>query len=200
MRNSTVARGDAIQDHILAERRLIGKYQRNGKDPGQKRTMATVLFLHGWTSKPGGLKPTYLAEHGHTVINPALPDEDFAESVRIAQAEVDRHHPDVVVGSSRGGAVAMNVDTQGAALVLLCPAWKKWGTATTVKPGTVILHSEADDIVPIVHSRELVARSGLPVTALVIVGNDHRLAEPEPLAALVVAVERTNCDRSSPYV
>jgi alpha-beta hydrolase superfamily lysophospholipase len=160
--------------------------------------MATVLFLHGWTSRPGGLKPTYLAEHGHTVINPALPDEDFAESVRIAQAEVDRHHPDVVVGSSRGGAVAMNVDAKGAALVLLCPAWKKWGTATTVKPGTVILHSETDDVVPIVHSRELVARSGLPVTALVIVGNDHRLAEPEPLAALVVAVERTSCDRSSP--
>ena len=111
--------------------------------------MATVLFLHGWNSKPGGVKPTYLAEHGHTVINPALPDEDFAESVRIAQAELDRHHPDVVVGSSRGGAVAMNVDARGAALVLLCPAWKKWGTATTVKPGTVILHSEADDVVPI---------------------------------------------------
>ena len=37
--------------------------------------MATILFLHGWNSRPGGLKPTYLAEHGHTVINPALPDE-----------------------------------------------------------------------------------------------------------------------------
>ena len=60
----------------------------------------------------------------------------------------------------------MNLDARGAKLVLLCPAWKKWGTATTVKPGTVILHSEADDIVPIAHSRELVARSGLPDTAL----------------------------------
>ena len=156
----------------------------------QELIVAIVLFLHGWNSRPGGLKPTYLCEHGHKVINPALPDEDFAESVRIAQAEIDRHHPDVVVGSSRGGAVAMNVDTHEAALVLLCPAWKKWGTATTVKPGTVILHSEADDVVPIVHSRELVARSGLPATALFIVGNDHRLAEPEPLAELLAAVER----------
>jgi alpha-beta hydrolase superfamily lysophospholipase len=154
--------------------------------------MATVLFLHGWTSKPGGLKPTYMSDHGHTVINPALPDEDFTESVRIAQAEIDRHHPDVVVGSSRGGAVAMNVDTRGATLVLLCPAWKKWGTATTIKPGTVILHSEADDVVPIAHSRELVASSGLPATALIIVGNDHRLAAPEPLAALLTAVEQTS--------
>jgi alpha-beta hydrolase superfamily lysophospholipase len=154
--------------------------------------VALVLFLHGWNSKPGGVKPSYLAEHGYTVINPALPDEDFAESVRIAQAEVGRHHPDVVIGSSRGGAVAMNIDAEGATLVLLCPAWKKWGTATTVKSGTVILHSEADDVVPIEHSRELVARSGLPATSLVIVGNDHRLADPEPLAAMLAAVERTS--------
>jgi alpha-beta hydrolase superfamily lysophospholipase len=153
--------------------------------------MATVLFLHGWNSKVGGVKPTYLAEHGHTVINPPLPDDDFAESVRIAQAEFDRHHPGVIVGSSRGGAVAMNVDAKGARLVLLCPAWKKWGSAATVKPGTMILHSEADDVVPIANSRELVARSGLPATALIIVGIDHRLADPEPLAALLLAVERT---------
>ncbi len=152
--------------------------------------MATILFLHGWTSKPGGVKPSYLAQHGHTVINPALPDEDFGESVRIAQTELDRHHPSVVVGSSRGGAVAMNVDARGAALVLLCPAWKKWGTATTVKPGTVILHSVADDVVPIAHSRELLARSALPETALIVVGNDHRLAEPQSLAAMLAAVER----------
>jgi hypothetical protein len=154
--------------------------------------MATVLFLHGWNSKPGGVKPSYLAEHGYSVINPALPDEDFAEAVRIAQAEIDQHQPDVVIGSSRGGAVAMNVDTKGAALVLLCPAWKKWGTATTVMPGTIIIHSEADDVIPIAHSRELLTRSKLPASALVIVGSDHRLADPEPLAAMLAAVERTN--------
>jgi hypothetical protein len=31
-----------------------------------------------------------------------LPDDDFNEAVRIAQAEFDQHHPDVVAGSSRG--------------------------------------------------------------------------------------------------
>ena len=74
--------------------------------------MATILFLHGWNSKPGGVKPAYLAHHGHTVLNPALPDDDFAESVRLAQAELDRHHTrvEVIVGSSRGGAIAMNID------------------------------------------------------------------------------------------
>jgi predicted peptidase len=150
--------------------------------------VATILFLHGWAAKPGGVKPSYLAEHGHLVINPALPDDIFAEAVRIAQAEFDRSDATVVVGSSRGGAIAMNIDTRGAALVLLCPAWKKFGTAKTVKPGTVILHSEGDDVIPIAHSRELVARSRLPVSALIIVGSDHRLADPEPLAALLAAV------------
>jgi len=149
-----------------------------------------ILFLHGWQSTPGGLKPTYLAERGHEVINPSLPDEDFAESVRIAQRALARHQPDVIIGSSRGGAVAMNVLAPDTPLVLLCPAWKRWGTARTVKPGTTILHSPADDVVPFADSQELVRASGLGESALVAVGNDHRLADPEPLAAMLAAAER----------
>ena len=80
-----------------------------------------ILFLHGWSSVPGGRKPTYLKDHGHEIINPALPDDDFDEALRIAQAEFDQHQPDVVVGSSRGGAVAMNIDSKDTPLVLLCP-------------------------------------------------------------------------------
>jgi hypothetical protein len=145
-----------------------------------------VLFLHGWQSVPGGVKPTYLAQHGHEVINPKLPDEDFGEAVRIAQVEYDKHRPNVVVGSSRGGAVAMNIKSVEAKLVLLCPAWKKWGTARTVKPGTVILHSRADDVVPFADSEELVRRSG---ATLIEVGTDHRLADPEPLKRMLEACE-----------
>jgi hypothetical protein len=146
-----------------------------------------VLFLHGWQSVPGGVKPTYLARHGYEVINPRLPDEDFAEAVRIAQAEFDKHQPAVVVGSSRGGAVAMNINSGEARLVLLCPAWRKWGTARKVKPGTVILHSRADDAVPFADSEALVRNSGLPPSALVEVGDDHRLADPEPLRKMLEA-------------
>jgi hypothetical protein len=145
-----------------------------------------VLFLHGWRSVPGGVKPSFLAQNGHEVINPALPDEDFAEAVRIAQAGFDKHQPDVVVGSSRGGAVAMNIRSGTARLVLLCPAWKKWGTVKTAKPGTVILHSRADDVVPFADSEELVMSSA---ATLIEVGTDHRLADPEPLAAMLKACE-----------
>jgi alpha-beta hydrolase superfamily lysophospholipase len=149
-----------------------------------------ILFLHGWQSVPGGVKPSYLSQHSHTVFNPALPDEDFEAAVRIAQAEYDRHRPAVVVGSSRGGAVAMNIDSDDSPLVLLCPAWKKYGMVKAVKPGTTILHSRADDVVPFSDSEELVRNSSLPASALVEVGSDHRLADPEPLAAMLRACER----------
>ena len=58
-----------------------------------------------------------------------------------------------------------------------------------MKPGTVILHSRADDVVPFADSEELVRGSGLPAPALVEVGTDHRLADPRPLAAMLRACE-----------
>ena len=80
----------------------------------------------------------------------------------------------------------MNINSGDAKLVLLCPAWKKYGTAKTVKAGTVILHSRADDVVPFADSEELVKNSG---ATLIEVGTDHRLADPEPLEAMLRACE-----------
>jgi hypothetical protein len=148
-----------------------------------------ILFLHGWHSVPGGIKPTYLAQHGHEVINPALDDDDFAAALRTAQTAFDQHRPNVIVGSSRGGAIAMNLKSGETPLVLLCPAWKKYGAARQTKSNTTILHSRADDVVPFADSEELIRNSGLPAAALIEVGNDHRLADPEPLAAMLKACE-----------
>jgi hypothetical protein len=153
-------------------------------------TSMKILFLHGWSSTPGGLKPTYLKDNGHEVLNPSLSNNDFDEAVRIAQAEYDKGNPDVVVGSSRGGAVAMNIDSKDTPLVLLCPAWKNWGTATTVKPTTIILHSRDDEVVPFADSEELVKNSGLPESALIEIGSEHRLADPESLTKMVEVCER----------
>ena len=118
-----------------------------------------------------------------------------------SQAEFDQHHPDVVVGSSRGGAVAMNIDVGTTPLVLLCPAWKRWGTATKLKPGSIILHSRADDVVPFTDSEELIWNSNLPAPALIVVGNDHRLADRIPLAVMLMACERASQvpDQASPF-
>jgi predicted alpha/beta hydrolase family esterase len=69
---------------------------------------------------------------------------------------------------------------------LLCPAWKSWGKARAAKPGTVILHSRADDVVPFGDSEELAQVIG---ARLVEVGTDHRLADPAPLSALLRAID-----------
>ena len=149
-----------------------------------------ILFLHGWQSVPGGVKPTFLKEHGHEVLNPKLSDADFQSAVELAQNVFSAHHPSVIVGSSRGGAVAMNLAVGETGLVLLCPAWKKYGSARIVKPGTIILHSRYDETVPFMDSEELIRNSRLPLEALIEVGSDHRLADPESLSAMLAACER----------
>lgn len=149
-----------------------------------------VLFLHGWHSTPGGVKPTYFGEHGHQILNPALSDDSFDDAVRVAQEAYDEGAPDLVVGSSRGGAVAMNINSGDTPLLLICPAWKHWGESKSAKPRTVIMHSPADDRVSYDHSVELVAAS--PGARLVAIGHEHRMAEPETLAKMLeVALELT---------
>jgi len=81
----------------------------------------------------------------------------------------------------------MNINSGDARLVLLCPAWKKHGCTRTVNPGAVILHARADDVLPFADSEELVRNSGLPASALIEVGDDHRLADPEPLRRMLEA-------------
>jgi hypothetical protein len=149
-----------------------------------------ILFLHGWRSVPKGFKPTFLVDAGHEVLNPPLDDDDFAAAVRTAQTEYDRHQPEVIVGSSRGGAVAMNIESGDIPLVLLCPAWKNWGSVIRLKPNSLILHSRQDDVIPFADSVRLIAQSGLPPETLIEVGTDHRLADPEPLRAMLEACER----------
>jgi hypothetical protein len=90
----------------------------------------------------------------------------------------------------------MNLDSGEARLVLPCPAWKRWGTARTVKPGTVILHSRADDVVPFSYSEELVRDSGLPASSLIEVGTDHRLADPEPLERMLRACKKAGTQKA----
>ena len=161
---------------------------RDSKSRGPNlATAMKILFLHGWHSVPGGVKPTYLKNHGHDVINPELDDDDFEAAVRTAQAEYDQHKPHVIVGSSRGGAVALNIYSKDTPLVLLCPAWKNRGTCKSLKSNSVILHSRADDVIPFTDSEELVVNSGLPSETLIEVGSDHRLADEESLSVMLWA-------------
>jgi predicted alpha/beta hydrolase family esterase len=142
-----------------------------------------VLFLHGWSSD-GSMKTIFMRSHGYDVLTPRLSDWRFSKAVAQAQAAYQQFLPDVIVGSSRGGAVAMNMESGETPLVLLAPAWKRWGTATTVrKPNhSIIVHSSNDMVVPFKDSVDLCLNN--PGLAIIPGGEDHRLNDPQAMKAL----------------
>ena len=144
-----------------------------------------VLFLYGIESRPGGTKSMALKEAGHEVLNPAFPKEPFDIAVKIAQDVINYEKPSVIVGSSRGGAVAMAVDPKGADLVLIAPAWKKYGVSSKID-SAFVLHSESDDIVPFEDTQELFRTNrGLHVISC---EDDHRMRKKETLNTIVECV------------
>jgi hypothetical protein len=141
-----------------------------------------VLFLHGWCSD-GSSKSMFIRLLGYKVFTPKLSNWFFSKAVRTAQEAYDNYKPDVIVGSSRGGAVAINIESGDTPLVLIAPAWRRFGKIEAVKAKTVILHSEVDDMVPYADSQKLVNKSVKGVR-MVTVGDDHRLNCPESRMAL----------------
>ena len=72
--------------------------------------MKRILFLDGIGCNPDGLKPRFIRDCGYRVSTPQLPDLDFAAAVDMANQALEDTAPDVVVGYSRGGGVAMMLD------------------------------------------------------------------------------------------
>ena len=143
-------------------------------------TKGKLLLLPGWSSS-GSAKRVFLTFVGYNVLQPSLSDWSFRRAVSQAQEAYDAFRPDVIVGSSRGGAVAMNMNSGGTPLVLLAPAWKRWGKATSVKNNCVVVHSPHDDVVPYSESVELCGKSE---ARLISAGADHRLNDPQARKAL----------------
>jgi hypothetical protein len=150
-----------------------------------------ILFCHGLEGSPTGRKATALRDAGHEVVAPLLPKDDFEQATRLVWRALREHRPDVLVGSSRGGAVAMRASsTSSAPLVLVAPAWRRFGVEPVVRADTRVLHGIKDDVVPLADSIELEQRNGLPQENLVPVNDDHRLASPLALRAFLDAVAR----------
>lgn len=141
-----------------------------------------ILFLHGLESRPGGRKPSALKTAGFDVIEPVLPRDDWNASVEGAINAYEEHMPDIVVGSSRGGAVAMAANLPAKKLVLIAPAWKKYCPNCTIAPTTTILHSPEDEVISFADSRLLSKMFG---AELVIAGDDHRMNDSGALAKLM---------------
>jgi len=145
-----------------------------------------VLFLHGLSSD-GSAKSGFMRSLGYDVLTPNLSDWFFSKAIAQAQAVYDSFGPDVIVGSSRGGAVAMNLESRDTPLILLAPAWKQWGNVDRItKPRSFVIHSMHDEIVPYDDSVSLwVSSTGLE---LICAGADHRLNDAEARGMLRFAL------------
>lgn len=113
-------------------------------------------------------------------VQPLLARRMFSRSVGVQVELLAKNQIDVVLGSSFGGAVALELLVRGAwkgPTVLLCPAHAKmaaraWRATPTIPSGArvLVVHGKQDDVVPIAHSRALVG------SALIEVEDDHRLS------------------------
>jgi len=133
--------------------------------------------------------------HDHQLLR-RLDQPGFLQIVERAQSACNLFRPDLIVACSFGGAVALRLNCPQAKLLLLSPFWRRSARAIVASlpivrrisrialgvrfvwrlssdyhapPGSVVLHCPLDQMVPIAHSRQLLAQSDLPPENLVAV-------------------------------
>ena len=181
-----------------------------------------VLFLHGLNSGQWGAKSIALIARGHDVLTPELPgdwttavgakipflfsgrrERDWHNALRIAEESYEAFEPDVIVGSSRGGAVAMaliqNQKTQVPHL-LVAPAWRLFGVEPIVGEKCVIYHGTLDNLVSIEDSRELQRKN--PQAVLIEADDDHQVNShlPEIMDSIETFAREMNRPSSKPPI
>lgn len=146
--------------------------------------MAKVLYLHGLGGKRSGPRTEMLEAMGHEVVYPELPADDYEKAVEVAKEHLDG--VDLIIGSSRGGAVAMGLTTDKPVL-LLAPAWRMMGIEPKLPgPNTYTIHGFEDERVVSTDSEELMAANGA-VDKLVLVSDGHSLRDSVPVIIFTAA-------------
>jgi predicted esterase len=130
-----------------------------------------ILLLHGFLGN-SNTKAKLLALHGADVCKPKLSNWSIKRAIRQAQEAHDLFQPDCIVGSSRGGAIAMGLTTDKH-LVLLSPAWRLFGDKRYTENETTIIHGLNDTVIPLKDSIAL--RNESLRATLKIVNDNHRL-------------------------
>ncbi len=155
---------------MVAEGRLGNKAGRGFFRRGK------VLFLHGLEGSPKGSKAKWLKKNFKGV-TPKLDVSTFEAAVASAKKAIRKERPSIIVGSSFGGAVLLELmhtgDFDGFG-IFLAQAGLKLTNHDRLPEGAhaVIIHGTGDDIIPIEDSRQLAQNSGLELMTL---DDDHRL-------------------------
>ena len=175
-----------------------------------------VLFLHGLEGNPDGAKATYL-RHKYKAHVPVL-DTSELKKLRDDQSEIEwqmmpkkkivkatnkplrqalqaiqNYKPDLVIGSSMGGALlatlVMNDDWNGPALFLASGAQFLFGVTDLMNRSPVSrhwIHGTRDTIIPYAHSLNAAQES---YGTCQLVNDDHRLESIIDSGILADAIE-----------
>jgi len=138
-----------------------------------------VQFIHGLEGSPQGSKARLLAEHFETR-TPAMDTRDFEACVALQGQVLETFRPDVLVGSSFGGAVAVALLRRGLwrgpTLLLAQAALRYDAEARLPEDVTVwLVHGLADELIDPQESRRLAATGSAERVRLIEVEDDHPL-------------------------
>jgi alpha/beta superfamily hydrolase len=138
-----------------------------------------VQFIHGLEGSPRGAKARLLAER-FCAYTPTMDTRDFAACVEVQAAALRSFCPDVLVGSSFGGAVAVELLRRGlwrGPTLLLAQAAVKRDRRARLPEGVRVwlVHGRRDDIVDPEDSRALAQTGTADLVRLIEVDDDHPL-------------------------
>ena len=153
-----------------------------------------VQFAHGLESSPHGNKARLLAQHFETE-TPAMNTRDFESCVAMHAGTLLRFRPDVLVGSSFGGAVAVALLERGlyrGPTLLLAQAAVHYRPTARLPEGVRVLlvHAREDEVVPFSGSQQLAATGSHGLVELLERQDDHALSRLVARGELIELIER----------
>ena len=135
-----------------------------------------VQFIHGLEGSPSGAKARLFAAH-FTTPTPSMNTKDFEACVDVHEREIGSFRPDVLIGSSFGGGIALELLHRGVwtgPTLLLAQAAVRIGKRTTIPVGrrVWVVHGTQDEMIDVNDSRQL-AQTGTPALVRLIEVDDH---------------------------
>ncbi len=161
--------------------------------------MIKVQFIHGLEGSPQGKKARLLARH-FEARTPSMDTTDFESCVEVQRQTLREFQPEILVGSSFGGAVAVALLQRGewaGPTLLLAQAAEHFGLRPQLPDGVPIwiVHGSRDDVVDPDDSRRLAAAGSPKWVRWIEVDDDHSLNASVESGALVDWVRELSARR-----
>ena len=153
-----------------------------------------LQFVHGLESSPHGTKARLFAQH-FEARTPAMDTTDFEACVQLQAQVLEEFQPDLLIGSSFGGAVVVSLLERGlwrGKTLLLAQASRMYLSQPRLPANFRIslLHGTDDEIVDIADSRALAATGTPGYVELIEVDDDHQLSRSVQSGALIELARR----------